>query len=103
MVMMPSPRLFAVSATRGAAFDGSLSLEEQRQWAEHAAFMDRLVDDGFVLLGGPLAGTPDVLLIVRAADEAAVRTRLTEDPWMRDGLLRIVSVTPWHLRLGSIG
>jgi len=29
-------------------------LEEQSGWAEHAAFMDSLVDAGFIVLGGPL-------------------------------------------------
>jgi uncharacterized protein YciI len=101
--MMPAKRLFAVTSIRGAALDGSRPLEEQHQWTEHAAFMDALVDDGFVLLGGPLEGTSEVLLVVRAGDEAEIRSRLSADPWMRADLLRIVSVTRWQLRLGSLG
>ena len=40
----------------GPDFDRSRPLEEQSGWAEHAAYMDGLVDDGFLVLGGPLGG-----------------------------------------------
>ncbi|HTQ95364.1 MAG TPA: hypothetical protein VMH89_01085, partial [Candidatus Acidoferrum sp.] len=60
------PQIFAVTRTRGPAFDVSLPLEEQADWRAHAAYMNALHAEGFVLLGGPLEGTPDVLLIIRA-------------------------------------
>jgi len=41
-------------------------MREQEKWAEHAAFMDALADDGFVILGGPLGDGTEVLLIVDA-------------------------------------
>ena len=65
--------------------------------------MNALVADGFVLLGGPLAGTPDVLLIVRAASEAEVEARLAADCWAVKDLLRIRQISPWSLRLRSLG
>ena len=64
--------------------------------------MNALVADGFVLLGGPLQGTPDVLLIVRADEEAQVRARLAADPWEARRLLRTLRVAPWELRLGAL-
>ena len=66
-------KIFAVIRTRGPAWNDSQPLEGQDDWRAHADFMNGLVADGFVLLGGPLEGTPDVLLIVRAADQAAGR------------------------------
>jgi len=64
----------------------------------------KLVKDGegFVLLGGPLEGSADVLLIVRAASADEVRARLAKDPWEGTSLLRTVRVAPWNLRLGSL-
>ena len=56
-----------------------------------------------MLLGGPLEGTPDVLLIVRARSEAQVEARLAPDIWMVNGLLRRRVIHPWQLRLGSLG
>ena len=64
--------LFAVINTRGPAYKRGEPMEAQDAWRPHADFMNALVADGFVLLGGPLA-EPDVLLIVRAESEDAIR------------------------------
>jgi len=92
---------FAVMRTYGVAWD-SRSLEAQDAWQPHAAFMNALHSDGFVLLGGPLDGTPDVLLIVRADDEAEIRSRLDADPWSHMNLLTVARIVPWTIRLGSL-
>jgi len=76
-------------------------MREQDGFAEHAAFMDGLVEDGFVVLGGPLEGDREVLLIVDAESEEAVRARFGEDPWIRDGKLRIVSADEWTVLLSA--
>jgi len=78
-------------------------MEGQEDWPAHAAFMNVLQADGFVVLGGPLEGTPDTLLIIRANDAQEVASRLAGDPWTRSGLLRMTRVAPWTLRLGSLG
>ena len=62
-------RLYAITHTRGPAWDNSRPMEGQVEWHSHAAFMNALLAEGFVLVGGPLEGTPNVLLIVRAEDE----------------------------------
>lgn len=92
---------FAVVREQGGPWDFSRPLREQEQWAEHAAFMEALVADGFVVLGGPLAGGPRVLLLVEAGSEAEIEARLAEDPWTPMGLLRTVSVEPWEILLRS--
>jgi hypothetical protein len=43
--------------------------------------MDRLHGDGFIVLGGPLESTADVLLIVRANNPDEIVERLAADPW----------------------
>jgi uncharacterized protein YciI len=95
--------LFAVTRSRGPAWAAGRPLEEQDAWRAHADFMNALHRDGFVLLGGPLEGTPDVLLIVRASGADEIGARLAEDPWTRNGLLRIAQIVPWTLRLGALG
>ena len=80
-------------------------MREQALWAEHAAFMNALAADGFVVLGGPVGDGAEVLLIIDAPSEDAVRARLVADPWSSAGLLDIVRVEPWtilleHLTLG---
>jgi hypothetical protein len=41
-------------------------MPEQEKWAEHAAFIYALADDGFVVLGGPLGDGARILLIIDA-------------------------------------
>ena len=64
--------------------------------------MNALAKDGFVVLGGPLDGTSDVLLVIRAKTSEEILGRLSADPWTRLDLLRVSRITPWTLRLGSL-
>jgi uncharacterized protein YciI len=93
--------LFAVIRTRGRAWLSDRGLEDQPRWREHADFMNGLAEEGVVVLGGPLEGTPDVLLIVRGESAEAISQRLGGDPWTHLELLRILSITPWTIRLGA--
>jgi hypothetical protein len=69
-------------------------------WDEHAAFMDRLVDEGFVITGGPAGDREDdpAVLVVEAPDEPSVHARLADDPWPEE-MLCTASVRRWHLWL----
>ena len=96
------PQLFAVIRTRGPAFEPSRPLEAQADWAAHAAFMNGLVRDGSVILGGPLEGTADVLLPTNLAALYGYSRRLAADPWAVQDLLRVTRISPWTLRLGSL-
>jgi uncharacterized protein YciI len=98
-----SMRWFLVTRARGPRFDHSRRLEEQEQWVEHADFMNALEREGFVVLGGPVLGTDDALLVVRASDAQEVERRLAVDPWTRNELLRIASIREWQIRLGTLG
>ena len=95
--------LYAVRLQRGGPWDWSRDLREQAGWDEHARFMDDLVDAGFVLLGGPLEGGRDVLLIVESESEEAIRERLAEDPWAQCGMLCPVRVERWTVLLDGRG
>jgi uncharacterized protein YciI len=91
---------YLVKLARGAAWDHSRPRRNQAEWNEHAAFMDALVEEGVVILGGPVGegDGEDVLLIVDVESEAAIRARLGDDPWA-DDLLTIKSVEPWSVWL----
>ena len=86
----------------GPQWDASRPLEEQSGWAAHAAFMDGLVDEGFIVLGGPLADEVRVAHAVEADSEDAVRATLASDPWSETHLL-IDTVEPWTIRLDGRG
>ncbi|HTE38432.1 MAG TPA: YciI family protein [Reyranella sp.] len=97
-----SSSIFAVLRTRGPSWNDAAAMEQQVDWRGHADFMNQLVSEGVILLGGPLTGTRDVLLIVRAGNEAEVDARLAADCWTVNGLLRTVRIDPWWLRLGTL-
>jgi hypothetical protein len=63
--------------------------------------MDRLADDGFVVLGGPLGGGARALLMIEAGGEQEIRARMAADPWQPMGLLHVGSVEPWSIWLGG--
>jgi hypothetical protein len=46
--------LYLVERGKGPAWDHARGRREQAGWDEHAAFMDGLVEEGFVVLGGPV-------------------------------------------------
>ena len=76
-------------------------MTDQVAWPEHAAFMNLLVDEGFVVLGGPVGEGERVLLVVSADSEAAIRRRIEADPWTPLRLLPITSIEAWRVLLGS--
>ena len=98
---MASSVFAVVQRQRGPKWDLSRPMEEQILWDEHAAFMENLVERGFVVVGGPVGDEGRVLLIVRAESDDEIRATLAEDPWS-DDLLLIVSVEPWTIRLGGL-
>jgi uncharacterized protein YciI len=82
----------------GPQWDPSRPMEEQSDWPAHADFMDGLVDDGFVVLGGPLADEVRVAHVAEAESEEQIRATLARDPWSETHL-RVDSVDPWTIRL----
>jgi uncharacterized protein YciI len=76
-------------------------MREQDGWEEHAAFMEALEEEGFVVVGGPVDGDREVLHIVSAASEQAIHDRLAEDNWTQDGRLETVSVEGFTALLDS--
>ena len=70
---------------------------EQPFWDEHAAFIDQLVADGFILMGGPLVDEGGSLLIFNTEDENEVRERMKNDPWLEKGILKQESIKRWQI------
>ena len=82
----------------GPLWDPSRPLEQQSDWPTHAAFMDALVDAGFLVMGGPLADEDRVVHAVEAESADDVRATLARDPWSETHL-RIDTIDPWTIRL----
>jgi uncharacterized protein YciI len=61
--------------------------------------MNALVDDGLILLGGPVEGGRDAFHVAAAASEEELRARFAADPWARNGMLTVTSVERWTILL----
>jgi hypothetical protein len=95
---------FVVINEAGPQWDDKRSMRDQKDWPEHAVFMDTLADERFVILGGPLGNyrRHRAMLIFDAPNEGVLRKRLAEDPWMRDGVLRTIEIYTWDVLLGKL-
>lgn len=88
---------FIAISSAGPNRDSSKGTREQPFWDEHAAFIDQLVEEGFILMGGPLVDEGGALLILNAEDENEVREKLKNDPWFQKGISKLESVKRWQI------
>jgi hypothetical protein len=92
------PMFHVVLSRTGPEWDASKPLEEQSGWGAHAAFMDALVEGGFIVLGGPLEDEVRTVHAVEAPSPEAIRAVLAEDPWSGSHLL-VQEISEWTIRL----
>jgi uncharacterized protein YciI len=95
----PQYRYYVVTRAPGPRWDGSRTMRDQERWEDHAAFMDGLADDGFIVLGGPLGDGTRFLHVVAAAGEQEIEARFAADPWTPMERLRLASIEPWEILL----
>jgi uncharacterized protein YciI len=92
---------FLAISSVGPNRDSSKGTRAQPFWDEHAAFIDKLVDEGFIVMGGPLVDEREMphgaLLIINAEDENEVREKLKNDPWFKHGILKLENVERWQI------
>jgi uncharacterized protein YciI len=88
---------FVIISSAGPNRDLSKGTREQPFWDEHAEFIDQLVDEGFILMGGPLVDEGGSLLIFNAEDEDEVREKMKNDPWLKQGILKQESIKRWQI------
>ncbi|HEU0106641.1 MAG TPA: YciI family protein [Vicinamibacteria bacterium] len=94
---------FMILWAPGPAWVAGKTVREQPYWAEHAAFMDRLFDDGSVVLGGPFADASGSLVIVEAEVEGEqdVEDMFARDPFVVHGIFALASRKRWLLFLDA--
>jgi len=88
---------WVVRVKRGGPWDFSKDMREQDGWDGHAAYMDGIFEDGFLLLAGPLEGDKETLWVVNADSEDEIRERMKQDPWAPNGMLTPVRIERWDI------
>jgi uncharacterized protein YciI len=90
---------FLCTLVHGPAWDNTHHIRDQNDWSDHAAFMDQLVDEGLIVVGGPVGSGDYTAHLVESDDRSSVLARLAQDPWAQDGHLTIGLLEPWSLWL----
>ena len=90
---------YVLRLERGGPWDWSRGMREQDGWDAHAAFMDGLVDEGKIVLGGPLEDERYTMHVVDAESEQAVRDVFAADPWWVNGMLTPLRIERWTILL----
>ena len=68
-------------------FAETMTEEEQRVWGEHAERLQRMLDDGTLILAGPTLGPVNTgICVFEAPDEEAAMRVMEEDPTISSGL-----------------
>jgi len=98
-----SQRLFAAFVHRAEAWDHALPPQQQAGFPDHAKFVGELEASGFIAQAGLMQPSNDVLFVFRADSEQAVRERMAQDPWQRDGHARLGRVEEVQFRIGAPG
>ncbi len=88
---------YIVTSRAGSRRDLAKDSREQPYWDDHAEHIDRLVAEGFIVMGGPLVDEGGAILIVEANDEGAVRDKLRSDPWYIHDILVLESIKRWQI------
>jgi uncharacterized protein len=92
---------FIAISSAGPKADPSKVTRQQPFWDEHVAFIDQLVAEGFIMMGGPFVNEAEIphgaLLILNTEDENEVRNKLKNDPWFEKGILKLESVSRWQI------
>lgn len=82
-----NPLLFVVQYTTGTMWDQSKSPNEQTFLKEHSALMQELRKEGTTLVGGRYSDKG--LLIMKADSDSALTKRLTNDPSVKHGTMKV--------------
>jgi len=93
--------LFLVFRNPGPSWVPGLPTRQQPFWDDHAAFVDRIFEQGRIVLAGPYADCSRALIIVRAGSKAEASELFCDDPWVHRGILVESEVIEWTVFLDS--
>lgn len=71
-------------------FAATMTDAEKQVWAAHAARLERLLDEGTLILAGPTLGPTNTgIAVFEAVDEQAARAIMDSDPIAASGLAKL--------------
>lgn len=111
---------FVVIREQGRGWDPSRAMRQQDHWPDHVTFVNGIVDQGSMLLGGPLSEfdwngeavdptdavgpnrTYRALIVLEADTEEELTNLLDDDPWSKHHVLETAAIYRWEMLVGEI-
>ena len=75
--------------------------EDQPAWAEHAEFIDDLIERGVFVMGGPWTNRLGSMSLWEGMDADEVRDVMQRDPFVLNGVVRRWYIREWREILGA--
>ena len=75
---------------------------EQPGWDEHASFVDDLVANGTMVLGGPFADNSGSLTVLQHIGEDEARELVARDPFVANGVFVLDEVRAWNVYVDEL-
>ena len=94
-------KTFFAIVKRTEAWDPAREAHEQDGFAQHAAYMGKLEQDGVIASAGLLQESSDIVFVMLADSEEQVRARFAEDPWQQDGHAKLIRLEEVQFRIGA--
>jgi uncharacterized protein len=88
---------WVVRVRRGGPWDFTKDMRKQEGWDAHAAYMDGIFDEGFLLLAGPIEGDKETMWVVKADSREEILERMKQDPWSSNGMLTPTTIERWDI------
>lgn len=98
---MKPKKTFLMFRNPGPSWMPGVPTRQQPLWDEHAAFMDRLYEEGRIILAGPYADGSRALVILEAQDAEDALSLLHDDPWVSAGILLPSEAIEWTIFMDS--
>jgi uncharacterized protein YciI len=72
-------------------------VREQPDWDAHAEFVDALVANGTMVMGGPFADNSGSMIVLEGVDAAEGRRLIADDPFIENGVFVLGEVREWDV------
>ncbi|HSP71718.1 MAG TPA: YciI family protein [Gaiellaceae bacterium] len=69
--------------------------DAQPGWEDHDGFVDRLVERGIVVMGGPFSDWSGAMLIFEGVTREDARTIIDSDPFVVNGVFVLDEILEW--------
>jgi len=94
-------KTFVALVERTDKWDKSKQAHEQPGFADHAAYMGGLEAEGFIAMAGLMMPSDDILFVLLADSEEAVRAKFAQDPWQQSGQAKLIRLEEAMFRIGA--